>query len=168
MKSLFSALGIVAILFTIGCSTNPVETEAYKKMASGLDSLKTAYSSLSTDVAGLGASLDQMKSYVAGLPTPDSTLMSLVSQYEGGITASQATLQKHQDMMNAQTEKMKNHATMKMEEIAADFDAMTTEYSNMMTELTGVKDMHMQMNQAFQTAVANIQNAAATTPSNKK
>jgi hypothetical protein len=161
MKNLISAFGFIAVLFAVSCSTNPVETPQYKALATGLDSLKNSYTTLMTEVGGMGASLDQMKSAVAGLAKPDSTLSAMVSAYEAGITSSAETMKKHQDMITAQGEKMKNHATMKMEDIVKDFDVMTTEFGTMMTELNGIKNMHMQSNQSFQTALAALQSAAA-------
>lgn len=167
MKNLLSVVALFVAVFAISCSSNPVESEAYKKMAAGLEELKTNYTTLAGELNNLEPAAAEMNAAVGTLATPDSSLNAIVAQYGEVVAMSKEINTKHAEMMNAQAELMKSHATKKMEEITTDFTTMTSEYEQMMADVNSIKEKAAGLTTAYQTAFAAAQ-AAATTPANNK
>ena len=153
MRNLWSLAVLFIAVAAISCSTNPTETEAYKKMASGMDELKANYQTVAEEVKSLEAPLAEMKGTVEGMENADSTLTAAVAMYENAVVQGKAAIEKHQAMLDAQAEKMNAHAKMEMAAIGEDFQAMTTEYEQMTADLNSVKNMAMQAKTAYQTAM---------------
>lgn len=156
MRNLWSLAVLFIAVAAISCSTNPVETDAYKKMASGMDELKTNYQNVAEEVSSLEAPLAEMKASVEGMENADSTLTAAVGMYENAVMQGKAVMEKHQAMLEAQAEQMKEHANMEMAAIGEDFEKMTNDYQQMTTDLNQVKQMASQAKEAYQTAMNDM------------
>ncbi len=137
-------------LILVSCSSNPLETEAYKKMHVGYQELEATYIEMSQQLLNFNIAVPEMQAVLDRIEKPSAELSKTIEEFGTLIDMNEKLVARHNAVIELQKEKIAAHANMKMPEIQNSFQEITSVMDNIMKEVTSVKAMVVSKRDKFQ------------------
>lgn len=155
-NQLFSVLALTAVLFLVSCAGNPTESEEYKNMVTGYETMVKEQTASQSKLIALQNTTKQLMGALGALGEESNDIKGELMKRARALLANDgATLKAHAEMGAEHTAMIAKHkAGMKMDAIKADFEKIKADFAKMTTDYSRMENGHNQIAQAIQSALS--------------
>lgn len=152
----FNVFAVAAVLFLVSCAGNPTESEEYKSMVAGYETMVKEQTASQSAIVTLQNTTKQLMGALGALGEESNDIKGELMNRARNLMSKDGEMMKAHAEMSAEHAAMlaKHSAGMKMDAIKANFETIKANFAKMTADYSTMESGHNQINQAIQNALA--------------